>query len=80
MKKLTRSREHRIIAGVLGGLGQYLNLDPVAVRLLFIVLLVATGLFPGVLLYILGVFMIPEDAVIAPSRPVEEGDHDAAAV
>jgi phage shock protein C len=80
MKKLTRSREHRLVSGVLGGLGQYLNLDPVAVRFLFIVLLVATGLFPGVLLYILAVFMIPEETVITPSRPVEEGDHDTAAL
>jgi phage shock protein PspC (stress-responsive transcriptional regulator) len=56
---LTRSREHRMIAGVAGGLGQYLGIDPVVVRVLFVVLAVAGG--SGVVLYGLGWLLIPEE-------------------
>lgn len=33
MKKLTRSREHRMICGVCGGLGEYFGVDPTIIRL-----------------------------------------------
>jgi phage shock protein C len=42
-KKLFRSRSDRMIAGVCGGLGEYLVVDPVWLRLLFVVLLVSGG-------------------------------------
>ena len=42
-KKLYRSRSDRMIAGVCGGLGEYMNVDPVWFRLFFVILLFATG-------------------------------------
>ncbi len=45
--KLTRSEADRMIAGVCGGLAAYLNIDPVLVRLAFVILLFASGIgFP----------------------------------
>ncbi|HSS08546.1 MAG TPA: PspC domain-containing protein, partial [Acidimicrobiales bacterium] len=58
-KPLTRSRDCRMIAGVAGGLAQYLGIDPVIVRIVFVVLTVAGG--SGVVLYGLGWLLIPEE-------------------
>ncbi len=60
MKKLHRSTTHRIWQGVLGGLGEYWNIDPNLIRLLFLILILATGIFPGVVAYVIAIFMIPE--------------------
>lgn len=57
-KKLTRSRD-RMVGGVAAGLAQYLNIDPVLVRLAFVVLAIANGI--GVLLYLVMWLVIPED-------------------
>lgn len=42
-KRLYRSRTERMIAGVCGGLAMYFNMDPVWIRIIFLVLLVAAG-------------------------------------
>jgi phage shock protein C len=44
--RLTRSTTDRMIAGVCGGLGQYFGVDPVIVRLIFVVLAFTTFLTP----------------------------------
>jgi phage shock protein C len=61
--RLYRSRSDRMVAGVCAGLAQYLNVDPVIVRLGFVALALTTGL--GFLAYI-------ALAVVAPNRPVDE--------
>jgi phage shock protein C len=60
MKKLYRSKTNRIIGGVIGGLGEYFNIDPVILRLVWVVIVVFTALIPGIVVYILGMFIIPE--------------------
>ena len=65
MKRLYRSRSDRMIAGVLGGLGHYLGVDPTLVRLLWVVLTVATGVFPGIIVYILFAAIIPNEPVMS---------------
>ena len=58
-KRLYRSRTERQIAGVCGGLGNYLGIDPTVIRLLFILGLVFVG---GTLLaYIVLAIVIPEE-------------------
>jgi phage shock protein PspC (stress-responsive transcriptional regulator) len=58
-KRAYRSRNLRVIAGVCGGLGQYFNLDPTIVRILWILFALASmGL--AVLLYIILIFVLPE--------------------
>lgn len=65
MKRLYRSRSDRMIAGVLGGIGQYLGIDPTIVRLLWVVLTVATGVVPGVVLYILFAAIVPNEPTMS---------------
>ena len=73
-KKLTRSRDHRMISGVLGGLGKYFTIDPVIPRILFVVFVIGTGIFPGIIGYIIAAYFIPEDAVIASASPITDDD------
>ena len=56
---LRRSRDDRVIAGLCGGLGRYFGIDPVILRLVFVVLLLAGG--SGILLYVVGWIAIPEE-------------------
>jgi phage shock protein C len=56
---LRRSRDDRVIAGVCGGLGRHFGIDPVILRLVFVVLLLAGG--SGILLYGVGWLAIPEE-------------------
>lgn len=58
-KRLYRSREDRILAGICGGLGDYFGYDPVLIRILAVVLLVLTGLFPLGVIYLVAIFIIP---------------------
>lgn len=57
-KRLTRSTTNKVIAGVCGGLGDYFNVDPTVLRILFVALVVWGG--SGVLLYIILWLVIPE--------------------
>jgi len=56
---LRRSRDDRVIGGVCSGLGRYLGIDPVLLRVAFVVLAIAGG--GGVILYIVGWILIPEE-------------------
>lgn len=60
MKKLTRSRTARVIAGVCGGLGEYFNIDPVIFRIAFVVLTLGGGF--GVVLYLIMWVAVPEQS------------------
>ena len=55
---LRRSRDERVIGGVCGGLGRYLGIDPVLLRIAFVILAIAGG--GGILLYIVSWILIPE--------------------
>lgn len=56
-RTLYRSRTDRKLAGVCGGLAQYLNVDPTIVRVLFIALTVLGG--AGVVLYLAMWILVP---------------------
>jgi phage shock protein C len=49
---LRRSRKDRMIAGVCGGIAEWLGWDPTAVRVLYVVVSVFSAAFPGLLVYI----------------------------
>ncbi|OGV18324.1 MAG: hypothetical protein A3J84_09900 [Ignavibacteria bacterium RIFOXYA2_FULL_37_17] len=57
--KLYRSRRVRVFGGIAGGLAQYFNLDPILVRVLFVVVTLLHGF--GILLYIILWIVIPEE-------------------
>ena len=52
MKKLYRSSDRKL-AGVCGGIAEYLEVDPTVVRILYLILTLFTVAFPGTLLYII---------------------------
>ncbi len=58
-RRLTRSAREKTIAGVCGGLAEYFVLDPIVVRIAYVVVTVVTGLLPGVLAYIISIFLMP---------------------
>lgn len=64
MKKLTRSKTNKTIAGVLGGIGEYFNVDPVLIRVLFVFSTLISGLFPGIIAYIIACILVPEDGPV----------------
>jgi len=58
-KQLVRSRSNKVIAGVAGGLADYFNVDPVIIRIGFLLLVFAAGVSP--LLYIILWVVMPQE-------------------
>lgn len=56
-KQILRSRKDKILGGVCGGLGRYLNVDPVFIRILFVLLVLGWG--TGILIYLIAWILIP---------------------
>jgi len=69
MKRLYKSRDDRVIAGVCGGVGEYFNIDPVLIRILWVVLAILGG--SGILAYLVGMIIIPEPPEGASHREPE---------
>lgn len=68
MKRLYKSRENRMLAGVCGGLGDYFGVDPTLVRLLYLF----SGI--GILVYIIMAIVIPDAPYGYDSRYVHQED------
>lgn len=60
-KKLTRSGDDRMIAGVCGGLAEYFEVDPTLVRIIYVVGSLLSVAFPGTLAYIILWIVMPDD-------------------
>ena len=58
-KKLYRSRIDRMIGGVCGGLGKYFSVDATLIRLIAVLLVVLTGILPGVIAYLIMLVIVP---------------------
>jgi len=58
-KKLTRST-NKVLAGVCGGIAEYFEIDPTLVRICYAALSIFTAAFPGVLLYIVMLILMPQ--------------------
>lgn len=59
MKRLYLSKDKKI-SGVCGGIADYFDIDPSLVRLGWIVMTILTGIFPGILAYIVSAIVIPK--------------------
>lgn len=59
-EKLKRSADDRMLAGVAGGLAEYLDIDPVLVRILFVIIALLGGGFAGILIYVVLWIIMPE--------------------
>jgi phage shock protein C len=57
-KRLYRSKNNRMLAGICGGIANYFNIDPVIVRIIAVICLLAFNLM-AVLAYIILIFIIP---------------------
>ncbi len=57
IRRLYRSRKNRMLCGVCGGIGEYLDVDPTIIRLLWILFSLAYGV--GILAYILACIVVP---------------------
>jgi phage shock protein C len=58
-KPLRRSRRHRMLAGVCGGLADWLGWDPSLVRVVYVVVSVCSAAFPGILVYLVLWLVMP---------------------
>jgi phage shock protein C len=67
-KRLYRSRDDRMLGGVCGGLGEYFDVDPVLMRLVFVAGTVLSGGL-GLAAYVLLWIIVPKEGAEAPSRP-----------
>jgi phage shock protein C len=59
-KRLERDQERAVISGVLSGLANYFEQDPVLFRIIAIIFLVITGVFPGLLFYVAAWILMPK--------------------
>ncbi|MFW5705154.1 MAG: PspC domain-containing protein [Nanoarchaeota archaeon] len=59
-KRLTRDSNNQILGGVASGMANYFNLDPVLMRVIFILVLIFTGFFPGIIAYFIMWIIMPE--------------------
>jgi phage shock protein PspC (stress-responsive transcriptional regulator) len=57
---LRRSRRHRILGGVCGGLADWLGWRPTLVRVIYVAVSVCSAAFPGILVYVILWIVIPE--------------------
>lgn len=59
MKKLLRS-SNRILGGVCGGIAEYFDVDPTVIRVAYALLSFFSAAFPGIVLYIILLVLIPD--------------------
>lgn len=50
-----------MIAGVCGGLAEYIGMDPTVVRLLYVLISIFSAAFPGILVYIIAMIIVPQE-------------------
>jgi len=74
-RKLYRKEEGKMIGGVCAGLGDYLVLDPVFIRLIFVLLALGSGF--GVIVYLVLWVVMPSDNWAGSEREnLQQGDLD----
>ncbi len=66
---LQRSRTNRKIAGVCGGIADWLGWDPTVVRILYVLVSVLSAAFPGILVYLLLWLVMPKAPREEARRP-----------
>jgi phage shock protein C len=60
-RPLRRSRRHRILGGVCGGLADWLDWRPTLVRLLYVVVSICSAAFPGTIVYVVLWLLLPRE-------------------
>jgi len=79
MDRLYRSRTNRVLGGVAGGLGEYFQVDPVIIRVIFVLLALVQA--NAVLFYLIAWLVIPEESTVEESSEIvgdggkDQGEH-----
>ena len=71
-KRLVRSRTDRKVGGVCAGLGQYLDLDISLIRILWFIVAFFSGIFPGLVAYVIAWIVIPEEPLFLPVATTQQ--------
>jgi phage shock protein PspC (stress-responsive transcriptional regulator) len=76
-KRLYRSRNERMLAGVCGGIGEYFDIDPTVIRILFVLFALVIG--GGILLYIILLIIMPleSDSSMGEVEVVEQESEES---
>jgi phage shock protein C len=61
LKKWVRTRSNRMLAGVIGGIAEVIGVEAKLLRIVFVILLMFTGFFPMGLIYLLLVYIMPNE-------------------
>ena len=69
MKKLYRSEKDKTIGGIIGGLGEYFEIDSTLLRVITLFVIFITGFIPGLIAYLIALLIVPK-------RP-HEGDRQS---
>jgi phage shock protein C len=77
-KQLYRSETNKVISGVVGGIGEYLEIDPTILRVAWIAITVFTGIAPGIIIYILAILVIPPQRTHISSDSVDVTSDESA--
>jgi phage shock protein PspC (stress-responsive transcriptional regulator) len=67
-RKLTRSND-KMIAGVCAGLAEYFGMDVTLVRVLYVLVSILSAAFPGIIVYIILMFLMPPPPAVAHPQP-----------
>ena len=59
-KRLYRSEDNQIVAGVIGGIGEYFDIDPTLLRLVWLLVVIFSGFFPGIFAYLIAILVVPK--------------------
>lgn len=62
IKKLYRSDKDKTVAGIVGGLGEYFEIDSALLRLITLFIIFVTGVVPGVIAYLIALLVVPKRA------------------
>lgn len=68
VKRLYRTPDNKVLTGLCGGLGEYFDIDPTLLRLGFLLIVLLTGIFPGVILYFIAALIVPKKTEIKESK------------
>lgn len=59
-KRLYKSNDNKVFAGVIGGVGEYFDIDPTILRLAYILIAITTHIIPAIIAYIVACFIVPK--------------------
>ena len=68
-RRLRRSRDDRMIAGVKGGLAEYFGLDATLLRIVYVIGSILSVAFPGIVVYLVLWILIPKEGRRATPAP-----------